>query len=103
MSDAKRNMNYAELRTKMAAQRTLMVLLVGIKVFIILAAKKHNIYGLVFGILLLLVVGYQYYYIVSEINNKNIVNNRLIDYYILILIPVLLGMSGLSWIYRKII
>ncbi|MAR51025.1 MAG: hypothetical protein CML42_07855 [Rhodobacteraceae bacterium] len=101
MSDAEKTLNYAELRTKMAAQRTLMVLLVGIKVFIILAAKKHNVYGLFFGILLLLMIGYQYYHIVSEINNKNEVHNQLIDYYILILIPVLLGMSALSWIYRK--
>ena len=93
--------NYASLRTKMAAQRTFMLLIVSTKVFILLAAKKHSLLGVGLGILLLCAIGAQYYFTVNEINKQKIINNMFFDYYLLILIPILLVMSYFSWKYRK--
>ena len=101
MKSENRRMNYADLTTKMAAQRTFMLLLVSTKVFILLAASKHSKMGVIFGVTLLCIVGLQYYFNIREINKKNYIDNVFFDYYLLILLPVLLYMSYLSWKHRK--
>ena len=64
MSAEEKKLNYAVLRTKLAAVRTLLLFIVSIKAFILLSATKHIGIGVIAAVILVLICGYHYYYII---------------------------------------
>ena len=91
------NLELAKLRTKMAAQRTLFVCLVAVKAGIIYAATKHNVIWVMFGILALILLGYQYYEVVDKVNVNKKVDNVLFDYLPLISVIIVLLLAYVVW------
>ena len=101
--DDELKMNYASLRTKLAAMRTLLLFVVSIKAFILLSVKKNFHAGFYAAVVLLAVCGYHYYYIVSKTNkNELIIQSYLFDFYPLLLIPVLLLLTYYNLKYKFI-
>lgn len=91
------NLELAKLRTKMAAQRTLFVCLVAVKAGIIYAATKHNVIWVTFGLLALIILGYQYYEVVNKVNVNKKVDNILFDYLPLISVVIVLILAYVVW------
>tara|TARA_B100001758_G_C17753798_1_gene276632 strand:- start:38 stop:436 length:399 start_codon:yes stop_codon:yes gene_type:complete len=96
-----RKIELATYRTKMANQRTFMIFLVGIKGIIALAANYHANFALAFGALMLLGVGFQYFYI-NQILSKGLpIDTTWLDYMPLLFIPLIFVMLYLQWIHHK--
>jgi len=94
MKNEELKINWASLRTKLAAMRTLLLFIVSIKAFILLSVKKDIYVGFYAAVILLVICGYQYYYIVSKTNRNELIEQPyLFDYYPLLLIPVLLVLT----------
>ena len=101
MSTEEKKLNYAVLRTKLAAVRTLLLFIVSIKAFILLSATKHIGIGVVAAVILVLICGYHYYYIISKLNKNDFVHqSAMIDYYPLALIPILFMLTYLNLKYK---
>ena len=97
MSSEEKKLNYATLRTKLAAVRTLLLFIVSIKAFILLSATKHIGIGIFAAVILVLICGYHYYFIISKLNNGDFVHqSAMIDYYPLALIPILFMLTYLN-------
>lgn len=91
------NTELAKLRTKMAAQRTLFVCLVAVKAGIVYAATNHNIIWVGFGVLALLLLGYQYFEVVNKVNLNKSVDNVIFDYIPLLSIVIVLVLVFVVW------
>ena len=101
MSTEEKKLNYAVLRTKLAAVRTLLLFIVSIKAFILLSATKHIGIGVIAAAILVLICGYHYYYIITKLNKNDFVHqSAMIDYYPLALIPILFILTYLNLKYK---
>jgi hypothetical protein len=101
MDNEQKKLNYAALRTKLAAIRTLLLFIVSIKAFILLSATKHINVGIFAAVILILICGYHYYCIINALNNGKIIKQSpMLDYYPLALIPVLFVLTYLNLKYK---
>ena len=101
MNDEIKKLNYAAVRTKLAAIRTLLLFIVSIKAFILLSATKHINFGIFAAIILILICGFHYYSIITSLNNGEMIKqSTLLDYYPLLLIPVLFVLTYLNLKYK---
>ena len=101
MDDEQKKLNYAAVRTKLAAIRTLLLFIVSIKAFILLSATKHINIGIFAAVILILLCGYHYYIIINALNKGEVIKQSpLLDYYPLALIPVLFVLTYLNLKYK---
>jgi len=90
--------NFAATKTKLAAVRTLIFFIVTIKAFILLCAKKHLKFAITVSIILIITCGYHYHIIIDSVNKGKIIeNNLLLDYYPLMLIPILFVLTYMNF------
>jgi hypothetical protein len=93
--------HYSALRTKLASMRTLLLFVVSIKAFILLSVTKHINIGVYAALGLLVLCGYHYYYIITEINKGNYIEQSyVLDFYPLLLIPILLVLTYYNLRYK---
>lgn len=94
-------MNYALVRTKLALQRTIFISLVSLKAALLYAVTKRYSNVVLLGIFVAIIIGYQYYYILKKINNRDLVGNAFFDWIPMLFLVFFLGSIYVSWISRK--
>lgn len=91
--------NYAVVRSKLALQRTIFISLVSLKAGILYAIQKRLTSIVIIGILISLIIAFQYVYILNKFRNKQLVDDQFFDWIPLIFIFFFLGSIYIS--YKK--
>lgn len=91
--------NYAVVRSKLALQRTIFISLVSLKAGILYAIQKRLTSVVIVGVLISLIIAFQYVYILNKFRNKQLVDDQLFDWIPLVFIFFFLGSIYIS--YKK--
>ena len=91
--------NYAVVRSKLALQRTIFISLVSLKAGILYAIQKRLTSIVMIGVIISLIIVFQYIYILNKFRNKQLVDDQLFDWIPLVFIFFFLGSIYIS--YKK--
>lgn len=94
-------MNYALVRTKLALQRTIFISLVSLKAAILYAVTKRYNNIVLLGLIVALVIGYQYYFIIKKLNNAELIGNAFFDWVPLLFLVFFFGSVYVTWYSKK--
>lgn len=94
-------MNYALVRTKLALQRTIFISLVSLKAAILYAVTKRYKNIVLLGLFVALVIGYQYYFIIKNLNSTDFIENAFFDWVPLLFLVFFFSSVYVSWISKK--
>ena len=94
-------LNYALVRTKLALQRTIFISLVSLKAAILYAVTKKYKNIVLLGLIVALVIGYQYYFIIKNLNSTDFIENAFFDWVPLLFLVFFFSSVYVSWISKK--
>lgn len=93
--------NYAVTRSKLALQRTIFISLVSLKAGILYAIQKRLTSVVIIGVLISLIIAFQYIYILNKFRNRQLVDDQFFDWVPLIFIFFFLGSVYISYVKKK--
>ena len=93
--------NYAVVRSKLALQRTIFISLVSLKAGILYAIQKRLTSVIVIGVLIALIIAFQYIYILNKFRNKELVDDQFFDWVPLIFVFFFLGSVSISYAKKR--
>ena len=93
--------NYAIVRSKLALQRTIFISLVSLKAGILYAIQKRLTSVIIIGVIISLIIAFQYVYILNKFRHKQLVDDQFFDWVPLIFIFFFLGSVYISYVKKK--